>query len=202
MRSKRSGILALLLALGVAIMLSRPKLSPNPSGAYIVLDPGHGGRDPGAVDPATGTREADLNLAQALTLKEYLARLGYSVGFTRTTDETVPLPERITRARRLGARLFVSVHHDIPTATRPGVYYSPRPGSEELARTIAAALGPNAWVLPSSASRFGRLYIDDFPGPAVLVEFGPTKPTSREERIARAQAVASPIVEFARRYVA
>ncbi len=184
----------------MVLVLNRPKLSP--SGAYIVLDPGHGGSDPGAVDPATGTREADLNLAQALTLKEYLARLGYRVGFTRTTDETVPLPERIARARRLGARLFVAVHHDIPTATRPGVYYSPRPGSEELARTIAAALGPNAWVLPSSASRFGRLYIDDFPGPAVLVEFGPTKPTSREERIARAQAVASPIVEFARRYVA
>ena len=182
-------------------MLNR--LRPSPAGGrYIVLDPGHGGRDPGAVDAATGTREADLNLAQALTLKEYLTRLGYSVGFTRTTDETVPLPERIARARRMGARLFVSVHHDAPTATRPGVYYSPHPGSEELARTIAAALGSDAWVRPSSASRFGRLYIDDFPGPAVLVEFGPTRPVSRDERIARAQAVASPIAEFTRRYVA
>lgn len=71
-----------------------------------------------------------------------------------------------------------------------------------MARTVAAALGEGAWVRPSSASRFGRLYIDDFPGPAILVEFGPTRPISRAERIARAQAVASPIAEFARRWTA
>ncbi len=181
-------------------MLNRPR--PSPSGTHIVLDPGHGGQDPGAVDPATGTKEADLNLAQALTLKEYLVALGYRVGFTRTTDETLSLTERIARARRVGARLFVSVHHDMATATRPGVYHSPHPASENLARTIAAALGQDAWVRPSSASRHGRLYIDDFPGPAVLIEFGPTRPVSREERIARARAVATPIAEFARRYVA
>lgn len=174
-------------------MLNRPR----PKGAYLVLDPGHGGQDPGAVDPETGTREKDLNLAQALTLKEYLVALGYTVGFTRTTDVYVPLPERIRMAKAQGAKAFVSVHHDIPTASRPGVYYSPHPFSKPLAERIAAALS-GAWVQPSSASRFGRLYIDDFPGPAVLVEFGPTRPVSREERISRAQAVASPIASYLR----
>ncbi|MFX8024403.1 N-acetylmuramoyl-L-alanine amidase, partial [Acinetobacter baumannii] len=75
------------------------------------------------------------------------------MGFTRTSDVYVPLSERIAMARRMGARLFMSVHHDTPTASRPGVYYSPHPGSEELARTVAAALGEGAWVRPSSASR-------------------------------------------------
>jgi N-acetylmuramoyl-L-alanine amidase len=79
------GVLLILL-LGVVLMnQSRPRKS-----AYLVLDPGHGGRDPGAVDPNSGTRESDLNLAQALTLKEYLVALGYTVGFTRTTDVFVP----------------------------------------------------------------------------------------------------------------
>lgn len=185
----------LLLLLGV-LMLHRPK----PKGAYLVLDPGHGGQDPGAVDPETGTREKDLNLAQALTLKEYLVALGYTVGFTRTADVYVPLTERIRMAKAQGAKAFVSVHHDIPTASGPGVYYSPHPLSRGLAERIAAAL-KGAWVRPSSASRFGRLYIDDFPGPAVLVEFGPTRPVSREERIARAQVVASPIASYLREVV-
>jgi len=52
----------LLGLLGVLLMVRRQAPS-----AYIVLDPGHGGQDPGAVAP-DGTREADLNLAQALTL--------------------------------------------------------------------------------------------------------------------------------------
>jgi len=173
--------------------------SPSPS-AYIVLDPGHGGSDPGAVAP-DGTKEKDLNLAQALTLKEHLVALGYRVGFTRAGDVYVPLPERIARAKAMGARVFVSVHHDTPTATRAGVYYSPHPLSQGLAQVVQAALGAGAWALPSSASRFGRLYIDDFPGPAVLIEFGPTRPVSREERIARARAVASPIAEWVRRAV-
>jgi len=161
----------------------------------IVLDPGHGGYDPGNVAP-DGTKEKDLNLAQALTLKEYLLLWGYWVGFTRTKDVYVPPPERIALAQAMGARVFVSIHHDTPTATRAGVYYSPHPLSQGLARRLQAVLGPGTWILPSSASRFGRLYIDDFPGPAVHIEFGPTRPVSREERIVRARDVAPPIVEW------
>jgi N-acetylmuramoyl-L-alanine amidase len=153
------------------------------------------------VDSATGTRESDLNLAQALTLKESLLKLGYNVVFTRTADIFVPLTERIAMARRMRAQLFVSVHHDTPTARRAGVYYSPKPGSEDFAKSVSLALGPDAWVSPSSTSRFGRLYIDDFPGPAILIEFGPTRPVSREERIARAAVVASPIASFGKQYL-
>jgi N-acetylmuramoyl-L-alanine amidase len=174
---------------------------PGPiQSAPVVLDPGHGGYDPGNVAP-DGTKEKDLNLAQALTFKEYLLYWGYRVGLTRTQDVYVPLPERIARAKAMGARIFVSIHHDTPTATRAGVYYSPHPLSQGLARRFQAALGPGTWILPSSASHSGRLYIDDFPGPAVLIEFGPTRPVSREERMARARAVASPVVEWVGRAV-
>lgn len=197
MQFRKYGLGVLLILLLGVVLMNQPR--PRKS-AYLVLDPGHGGRDPGAVDPNSGTRESDLNLAQALTLKEYLVALGYTVGFTRTTDVFVPRAERPRMAQAQGARVFVSVHHDTPTAPGPGVYYSAHPLSRSLAERIAAVLR-GAWVRPSSASRFGRLYIDDFPGPAVLVEFGPTRPVSREERIARAQAVASPIASYVQEVV-
>jgi N-acetylmuramoyl-L-alanine amidase len=172
----------------------------EPSKYLIFIDPGHGGIDPGAVDPITGTKEKDLNLEQAFILKEFLVRLGYRVGMSRTRDETVPLLERTEMAQRMGAALFFALHHDIYTVDRGGVYYSPHPGSEELARDVANALGPDSWLLPSSASRFGRLYIDDFPGTSVLAEFGPTRPTSHEDMIYQGENVARAINEFVRNY--
>jgi len=173
----------------------KPDLRPD-----IVLDPGHGGSDSGVVAP-DGTKEKDLNLALSLILKEYLMARGYRVGITRTEDVYLSSSERIKKAMEMGAYVFMSVHHGAPTATRFGVYYSPDPLSFALARKVQAALGPGTWILPSSASRFGRLYIDDFPGPAVLIEFGPTRSVSREEQIALARAVASLIAEWNSRAV-
>ena len=76
----------------------------------IVIDPGHGGRDPGAIGPA-GTYEKDITLDLALRLGRRLAELGpYEVVLTRSRDEAVSLRERVERANRAGADLFVSVH--------------------------------------------------------------------------------------------
>jgi N-acetylmuramoyl-L-alanine amidase len=77
----------------------------------VVLDPGHGGIDPGAV--RNGTRESDLMLTFARELKEVLVRDGrFSVVLTRDQDVFVPLETRTTIAREAEADLFLSLHAD------------------------------------------------------------------------------------------
>ena len=80
----------------------------------ILLDPGHGGIDPGA--EVGGAIEADLMLAFALELAELLRRSGnIEVSLTRTEDVFVSLEARVAAAHRMGAHLFVSLHADIVT---------------------------------------------------------------------------------------
>ena len=77
----------------------------------IVIDPGHGGHDPGALG-AQGF-EKDVNLAAALALKERLERSPrYRVVLTREDDTYVPLQDRVRIAQRAGADLFISLHSD------------------------------------------------------------------------------------------
>lgn len=76
----------------------------------VVLDPGHGGHDPGAIGP-TGLREKDVALDIAHRAAPLIAReLGISTLLTRDTDVFVPLEERTARANGFGADLFVSIH--------------------------------------------------------------------------------------------
>jgi N-acetylmuramoyl-L-alanine amidase len=78
----------------------------------VVLDPGHGGEDPGAIG-GRGTREKDIVLVIARKLKERLDDdPQYRVALTRDADFFVPLHMRVQRARKLRADLFVSVHAD------------------------------------------------------------------------------------------
>ena len=78
----------------------------------VALDPGHGGEDPGAVGPS-GLREKDVVLAVALALREKLNAVpGMRVMMTRDADFFVPLQDRVRKARRVQADLFVSIHAD------------------------------------------------------------------------------------------
>jgi N-acetylmuramoyl-L-alanine amidase len=78
----------------------------------IVLDPGHGGKDPGAIG-AHGTMEKDVNLEMAKQLKALLEATGrYKVVLTRTDDRLLPLRQRIDIARAAKADLFISLHAD------------------------------------------------------------------------------------------
>jgi len=80
-----------------------------------MLDPGHGGKDPGAIG-VSGTFEKNVSLATALELKRQLEASGrYRVELTRTRDIFIPLDERVDRAQRKGAALFVSMHADALT---------------------------------------------------------------------------------------
>ena len=80
----------------------------------IVIDPGHGGHDPGAVGPS-GLREKDVNLKIAKRLREKLIEEGKSFGIenvylTRSTDRFIPLEERTAIARKRKADIFISIH--------------------------------------------------------------------------------------------
>ena len=78
----------------------------------IALDPGHGGEDPGAVGPS-GLKEKDVVLAVGLKLRERLqTNPNIRVLMTRDADFFVPLQDRVRKARRVQADLFVSIHAD------------------------------------------------------------------------------------------
>ena len=78
----------------------------------VALDPGHGGEDPGATGP-TGLREKDVVLAVALKLRDRINAVpGMRAMLTRDADFFVPLQERVRKARRVQADLFVSIHAD------------------------------------------------------------------------------------------
>ncbi|WMM23855.1 N-acetylmuramoyl-L-alanine amidase family protein [Tissierella sp. MB52-C2] len=94
---------------------SKVSLSVKRNGNYnsldnlIVIDAGHGGKDPGA-SSVTKKREKDLNLSVSLKLNEKLEELGYNTIMTRDTDEFIDLYERARIANDSNADLFVSIH--------------------------------------------------------------------------------------------
>lgn len=107
----------------------------------VALDPGHGGEDPGAIGP-TGLREKDVVLALALQLRDELNAVpGMRVMMTRDADFFVPLNERVRKARRVQADLFVSLHADAffkPEARGASVFaLSTRGASSSAARWMA-----------------------------------------------------------------
>lgn len=94
------------------------------TGAHVVLDPGHGGDEPGAVGPG-GTTEKAVNLAIAQEAERRLEALGATVVLTRTGDYRATLAARGAIATALRPGLFISIHHNAePDEERP------TPGSE------------------------------------------------------------------------
>lgn len=107
----------------------------------IALDPGHGGEDPGAIG-ASGAREKDIVLAVAKRLKAKLEALPNTrVMLTRDGDYFVPLGQRVQKARKVQADLFVSIHADAwisPTARGSSVFVlSEKGASSSAARWLA-----------------------------------------------------------------
>lgn len=107
----------------------------------VALDPGHGGEDPGAIGPA-GTREKDVVLAIARRLRDRInAEPNMRAMMTRDADFFVPLRQRVEKARRVQADLFISIHADAftnPNARGASVYaLSERGATSEAARWIA-----------------------------------------------------------------
>ena len=120
-----------------------PPVAPRPATPrhikpfVVVLDPGHGGEDPGAIGPA-GTYEKNVVLAIALKAKALLEQDPRIVVFmTREEDVFVPLYDRVAKARSVNADVFISIHAD--AFTRPDVRGSSVFALSERGASSAAA---------------------------------------------------------------
>ncbi len=96
-----------------SVAAEAPAAAPGRAGKpVIVIDPGHGGLDPGAVNPGA-VREKDVVLAVARQLQAVLAASGrYDVRMTRSSDVFVSLEQRVAASRASRANLFISIHAD------------------------------------------------------------------------------------------
>lgn len=133
-----AGVVALNMATE-ALAQARAKVPFKPH--LVVLDPGHGGIDPGAIG-RSGTYEKDVALATAREVARQLeATRRYRVRLTRDDDEFIPLPERVARARAAGGELFLSVHADaLPNAHMRGasIYTLSEQASDRQTAALAA----------------------------------------------------------------
>ena len=155
-----------------------PLLLRRPAGiATVMIDPGHGGSEPGA--PGTIRREKELNLAVALKLRDELERRGFNVIMTRDRDTTVPLRQRVEIANASPADIFVSIHHDAAhnTAARGYSIFAPRDCSDFTAEStvLAAAIQGEIVKLPHVVDRgvrFANFRVLHSAMPSVLLELG------------------------------
>lgn len=160
-----------------------PKLQPQGTGPLVVvLDPGHGGIDPGA--ESAGQTEAKLMLTFARELKEVLVRDGnFLVVLTRDEDVFVPLETRISISRAVGANVFIALHADA-LAEGEAVGATLYTLSDEASDAAAAAL----------AERHDRddllagvdLTEQDDLVAAVLMDMARAETTPRTDRLAQA----------------
>lgn len=108
----------------------------------VVIDAGHGGHDPGAINSALGKREKDITLAIAKAIRDELIATGrVRVALTREDDRFLILQERYGLARKMGADLFISVHADAAendTARGATVYTLSETASDREAARLAA----------------------------------------------------------------
>lgn len=107
----------------------------------VVIDAGHGGRDPGATSVSGQVHEKDLTLALSQALRDELVKRGrVRVAMTRDNDRYLTLDDRAALARRLNAAMFVSIHIDSaanPLARGASVYSLSDVASDAEAATLA-----------------------------------------------------------------
>ena len=180
-----------------------------PRGRYrVVIDPGHGGPDPGAVG-INGLRETDVVLDVSLQVAQLLQARGVSVSMTRTSEVDVDLPPRVALANNIGAHVFVSLHANALSMDRPDVngvetFYFEGGSSRQLASIIQNRLMAVSPGTPDRGARPGRFYvIRRTTMPSALVEMGFVTGSLDAPRLADpnfrrrlAMAVATAILEY------
>jgi len=180
---------------------------PNQSRPLVIIDPGHGGRDPGAVGIG-GLREKDVILPISLEVARILEQQGIQARLTRNNDNFISLEGRTNMANSLNADLFVSIHANAISMSRPDVngletYYfqSGRNLANVIHRNILQRLN-----IRDRRVRQARFYVlRNSRMPSVLVETGFV--TGREDAARlgdpnfqrqMAQGIAAGIVEYVR----
>jgi N-acetylmuramoyl-L-alanine amidase len=152
-----------------------PEPSSRRLSGTVVIDAGHGGKDPGATS-ILGFYEKNINLAVALDVARLLEQRGLTVKLTRTDDYFVELEDRAAMANSLGADLFASIHADsFPNNTRRGftVYVANAASSSSRRAASAIARSMSGTGLNSFGVQTANYHVlTDTRCPAVLVELG------------------------------
>lgn len=143
----------------------------------IVIDAGHGGKDPGAISKLDGTKEKDIALSVAIKLKKSLESFGYRVYLTRDYDAYIGLYDRSNMANNLKADVFLSIHlNSAPMASASGVemlYVADSRDSKLLASKLQENLVSNTGAKNRGIiERPNLVVIRETQMPAVLAEIG------------------------------
>lgn len=154
------------------------------SGKVVVIDPGHGGSDPGAIGKVMGVTDANVGLTVGQKLRDLLEAQGATVIMTRNTDIRVGLTDRPAMANAAEADLFVSIHANSSTKTDPNgiqvYYYAPSGNANLYAQSyirkdlaskvssgLQAATGTKSVVMTSNLA-----VLRENDRPCILVETG------------------------------
>lgn len=164
----------------------------------VIIDPGHGGRDKGAV--WGGIQESALNLQIALKVEKLLKKKGVPVTLTRRKDTSLSLRSRAKISQRKERCVFVSIHHN--ACRYPGVrgvesYYVGTRG-KVLAFEIHRRLIAKAKLKDRGIRRRQYLVLRETKCPAVLIECGYLSNSSERKRAAQSghqQKIAQAIVD-------
>jgi N-acetylmuramoyl-L-alanine amidase len=182
---------------------------PSDGRVVVMLDPGHGGKDPGAIGPS-GLKEVDVILPVAKRVAEILSRQGITVKMTRNSDYFVGLDERVTMSRDAGATLFVSIHANSIDG-RPDVnglelyhYNLGQSFAETVHSAILDYVNKNGFYLADRRVRSARfLVLRKSAIPAILVETGYLTNEAEAARLRRddyqkvmAEGIAKGIVQY------
>ena len=179
----------------------KPKKPPVKN--KVVLDPGHGGTDYGAI--RDGINEKDITLDITQRVASILKSKGYKYAMTRTDDVYLGLQERCDFTETENPEIFVSIHVNSAVATEPSgieTHYYHEP-SKELAEVIQSHLIKNIDSKDRGVLKSKFYVINHTEVPAVLVEIGfLSNPDERAEIItekrkdATAKAIANGIIEY------
>lgn len=165
---------------------------------YVVIDPGHGGSDCGAI--RNGINEKDITLDISKRVVSLLEKKGYVVKMTRTNDTYVSLQDRVTISENFKPDIFVSIHVNSSNSESPtGLethYY--KDNSLKLAKNIHASMLNNINSKDRGLFKSRFYVINHTTAPAVLVEIGfISSPVERAQLVSasRKQATAKAIAE-------
>jgi N-acetylmuramoyl-L-alanine amidase len=153
-----------------------PSVNPNRGRGVIVIDPGHGGPDPGTI--GNGIYEKNVTLPIALRLGRVFQQMGYSVVYTRTEDIDLDLEPRVRIAERVNAEVFVSVHANALEARSSEISgvetYHARGSSisRQLASFVHEQVISGTGALDRGVRGAGFYVIKHTSMPAILVETG------------------------------
>jgi N-acetylmuramoyl-L-alanine amidase len=172
----------------------------------VVIDPGHGGRDPGAVGIG-GLQEKQVIFPISLRVAELLEQQGVVVVMTRRDDSTLDLQARVDVANRARGNIFVSIHANAISMSRPDVNGVETYFSSESGRRLAATLQANllaATGMNDRGVKQARFYVLRHTSmPAALVEVGFVTGAQDAPRLAdpawrevAAQAIARGILQY------